>query len=121
MSPIIPTPPDSTTPEDRDRTESLAVNKTLAVADTSEVLFTVPVGKVARAVDLSIPVLPLSGGHAYVNFNGAAATVADSKVPRGGALSQDFLELAAGDYEFIGEVGKTPTVEGTVWLSDAPV
>lgn len=119
--PIIPTPPSPTASEDRDSTTALPVSKTLALAGTSEILFTVPAGKVARSFDFSVPFLPLSGGDAYVNFNGGTAAATDSRVPRGGGLSQSHLQLPAGDYEFIGDAGKTPHIDGTVWLSDAPV
>lgn len=78
--------------------EVLPFDVTLAVANTSEALFTVPVGKKLRGVAIT----NVGPGKAYFSFDaGAAATVADVGIEKNDSLGVEDLELAEGDYEFV--------------------
>ncbi len=92
--------------------EVVVFDATLAVADTSEVLFTVPVGKRLRSVAFTFR----STGNiaAFVSLTeGASATLADILVDRTNpSAAVDGLDLPEGDYEFIGGVGQQPRVRG---------
>jgi hypothetical protein len=91
---------------------------TLAVADTSEILFTVPVGKKLR----SFSVANRSGSKISAHISmvaGAAATTGDAEIERKDSWAEGPLELAEGDYEFIGSAGDQPRVTGVAWVSDA--
>ncbi len=86
---------------------------TLAVAATSETLFTVPVGKTLR----SVAFYNHGEGDAFVSLTaGAAATAADTMVERRESVGLEMLDLAEGTYAFIGEAGKTPRVRGVAMV-----
>lgn len=109
MSTIL-LPPEVTIPE-TGGDEVIDFDATLAVADTSEVLFTVPSGKVLREV-----VLVHRGGifeDAYFNFVADdPATTSSTHLRFREVRNVDGLALPEGDYSFIGGPGDTPTVEG---------
>ena len=96
--------------------EAIPVDVTLAVADTSETLFTVPVGKRLRSVDFANEGL----GSSFLSFTaGAPATTSDTELQKRDTLAENRLDLAEGDYGFIGEAGKQPRVRGVVWVGPA--
>jgi hypothetical protein len=116
--PIIPAAT-TTAVEDRDKTEVIPVDVTLAVANTAETLFTVPTGKVGRSFSL----LNDSGAPstAHVSFvAGGTATTANKGIARRERWDEEGLHLPEGTYSFIGGTGETPRVRGVVWTSDAP-
>jgi hypothetical protein len=97
---------------------AIPVDATLAVADTSEVLFTVPVGQRIRSFDLA----NVSGGNLTAHLSlsaGVAATTGDLPLERREVLGQTGLNLNEGTYEFIGGAGEQPRVKGVVWVGPA--
>ena len=99
--------------------EAIPVDVTLAVADTSEVLFTVPGGKRIRSFDLA----NVSAGNntdAHLSLTATvAATTGDLVLRRREVLGQTGLDLAEGTYAFIGGAGDQPRVKGIVWVGPA--
>jgi hypothetical protein len=93
--------------------EAVPFNLTLAVADTSEPVAAVPVGKVIRAVTINN--LETSAS-VFVNL-GAAATLTSLEVAARKQLSQD--GLAATSVEFIGEAGEQPSISGYLLVGPA--
>ncbi len=93
-------------------------NVTLAVADTSELLFTVPTGKRLRAFSLANRSLSKVSAHVSM-VAGTSATVTDMELARKDAWSEADLDLPEGDYEFIGSTGDQPRVSGVAWVSAA--
>ena len=116
MTPIIPST--QVTVETPAADQAIPFDVTLAVANTSEVLFTVPVGKLLRGFSL----VNRSAGNVSAHISmaaGAAATTSDTEIEKRGAWGEMHLALAEGDYEFIGSTGAQPSVQGVAWVSDA--
>jgi len=91
--------------------EAVNFDKTLAVAATAEVLFSVPTGKFLRGLAL----LNEGPGDARISVVAGAAPDATSIMLKPGeSTGLDGLELAEGDYEFVNvTAGKKPRVRGT--------
>lgn len=87
------------------------IDITLAVADTSEPVLTVPSGKRVRALSL----LNRSLETAFVSFSGTATT-GDIELRRLRQLALDNVDFAA--ISFIGDTGDTPRLTGYVLLGD---
>ena len=116
--PIIPASSSGTAAEDRDAT-LVSVNKKLAVANTSEILFTIPTGFVGRFVSLTTV---KDDKQAYIKVTpGGPATLTDFRLDEESAWGDTGLQLAEGDYHFIGDTGKRPRVTGVVGISPTPV
>ena len=91
--------------------EVVPFDVTLAIADTSETLFTVPSGKRLRAV----AAVNRSSGQAVAHMSmtaAAAAVTTDALLLRRDSLSVDRLDLPEGTYAFIGATGDSPRVVG---------
>jgi hypothetical protein len=89
--------------------EVIPFDVTLAIAATSETLFTVPAGKQL----LSVSIANEGNVTAYVSMDaGVAATSADTEVAKRETVSLDGLGLLPGTYAFIGDAGQTPTLRG---------
>lgn len=116
MAPIYPA---SASAEDRDA-NPIPVSKKLAVAATSEVLFTIPVGQVGRRASL---VNRPGNGDAWIAMTAGVAAVADAagmlRLRAGDAWAEEGMELAEGTYAFIGNAGQRPEVYGAMF-SGAP-
>jgi len=100
-------------------TTPIPFNKKLAVAGTSEMLFTVPAGQLLVVLDVVC-----YGGQQEAHLSlvpDAAATGSSATIPNGGQYSKDDISLLEGDYEFIGEPGKRPSLRGVAWTMAAPV
>jgi hypothetical protein len=101
---------------DKTADEAIPFDVTLAVADTSEVLFTVPGGKFLR----SLSVANEGNGAAHVSLTATvAATTADIELGKRDSFSENDLDMAEGTYEFIGAVGETPRVRGLAMVGPA--
>jgi hypothetical protein len=89
--------------------EVIPFEVTLAVAATSETLFTVPAGKSLTG----LVVVNEGTQKGYVSMTaGAAATNADLPVAKREVVNLDGTTLAEGTYAFIGDAGETPTLRG---------
>jgi hypothetical protein len=100
--------------------EVIPFDVTLALADTSETLFTVPGGKRLR----SIAVVNRSSGQAVAHVALAAATPAttsDMLLGRRDSAGIEQLDLPEGTYAFIGGAGDTPRVTGVAVVGPALV
>jgi hypothetical protein len=109
MTQIIPAPELSQQEVRGD--EVIPFDVTLAVADASETLFTVPAGKRLR----SIAAVNRSSGQDEAHIALAAATPAttgDLLLARRDTASAEQLDLPEGTYAFIGGAGDTPRVTG---------
>lgn len=96
--------------------EIIPFDVTLAVADTSEILFTVPAGKRLR----SLSVANMGNGSSFLQtVAGAVATTADFELEKRDAFSESDLDLAEGTYQFIGSAGATPRVRGVATVGPA--
>lgn len=106
------------TNEDRD-SNPIPVSKKLAVAGTSEVLFTIPVGEVGRKFSF----VNMTGlGDAWIAMTPSTPAVAGAagmlRLRPGDSQGEDGMELAEGAYEFIGDAGKRPEVYGAVFSGE---
>lgn len=96
--------------------EIIPIDVTLAVADTSEVLFTVPAGKRLR----SLSVANMGQGSCFLStVAGVTATTTDFELEKRDAFSENNLDLAEGTYAFIGSSGATPRVRGVAAVGPA--
>ena len=98
--------------------EAIVIDATLTVADTSEVLFTIPAGHKLRSFSLVNVSNPNTDAHVSLAA-GVAATTGDIRLGRRDSLNEDGLDLAEGTYAYIGGAGDTPTLRGIVWFGPA--
>jgi hypothetical protein len=96
--------------------EIIPFDVTLAAADTSETLFTVPTGKRLR----SFSVANMGNGSTFLRFTpGTPATTGDFELEKRDTESENNLDLAEGTYAFIGSAGATPRVRGVATVGPA--
>lgn len=93
-------------------TTAVPFDVTLAAANTSEPLFTVPAGQRLRALTVANRSNGNNDAHVNLDGGGTAATTADTLLERRDSLDLDNLDFPEGDYEFIGGVGDTPRLTG---------
>ena len=96
--------------------EVIPFDVTLAVADASETLFTVPAGKRLR----SLSVANMGNGSTFLGVAaGVPATTTDLELEKRDAIAEQNLDLAEGTYAFIGSSGATPRVRGVATVGPA--
>lgn len=101
---------------DKTADEEVPFDVTLAVADTSETLFTVPAGKKLRSVTAASE----GGGSAHVSLTAnTPATVANLELGKRDSFSENDLDMPEGTYAFIGASGQTPRVRGVAMVGPA--
>ena len=106
------------TADQRAAEEAVPFDATLAVADISEVLFTVPAGKRLRAFSLANRSAGKVSAHVSMTA-GAAATTGDAELERKDSWAEGDLDLPEGTYAFIGGAGDQPRVAGVAWVGAA--
>ncbi len=101
---------------DKTADEEVPFDVTLAAADVSETLFTVPAGKRLRSVTAANEGI----GSAHVSLTaGSPATTASLELGKRDSFSENDLDMPEGAYAFIGATGQTPRVRGVAMVGPA--
>ena len=101
---------------DKTADQEVPFDVTLAIADASETLFTVPTGKKLRSISAANG----GGGTAHVSLTaGAPATTANLELGKRDSFAENDLDMPEGTYAFIGATGQTPRVRGVAMVGPA--